>query len=133
VLSFEDLGRTARVTVRMEGSLPSELAVKEVMGIGVDLYPEAKGDSESEYQLFADGGSDGWRAYLETPAGFVRYPGDFHLEGNVVQFEVPWSSLGDRPPAAVTLFVDWGKPTLGGVITRTQDLAPDRGRAAVSR
>jgi hypothetical protein len=130
LLVVEDLGARARVTVRMAGALPATLASEEVMGIGVDFY--RTNATESEYQLFADGGSDGWRAYLQTPAGFVEYPGAFHLGGDTVQFEVPWSDLGGNPTGSAGAFVDWAKPTVAGVIARTQDLVPDRGRAPLS-
>ncbi|MEA3075456.1 MAG: hypothetical protein QOF60_364 [Actinomycetota bacterium] len=130
LFAVEDLGARARVTVRVGGALPAKLASEEVVGIGVDFY--RTNGTESEYQLFADGGSDGWRAYLQTPAGFVDYPGDFHLGGDTLQFEVAWSDLGGAPTGSVRAFVDWAKPTVAGVIQRTQDLAPDRDRAPLN-
>jgi hypothetical protein len=129
-LVVEDLGARARVTVRTAAALPATLAPEEVMGIGVDFF--RTNGTESDYQLFADGGSDGWRAFLQTPAGFVRYPGDFRLGDGTVQFEVAWSDLGGGPAGTVRAFVDWAKPTVGGVIQRTQDVAPDRERAPLS-
>jgi hypothetical protein len=129
LLTIEDLGDGARVTVRLAAALPAELADQEVIGIGVDFF--RSNSSESDYQLFADGGSDGWRAFLQTPEGFVRYPGAFRLTGDQLQFEVPWSSLGGAPTGSVRTFVDWGKPTLAGIVTRTQDLLPDRSTAAI--
>lgn len=127
LLVVEDLGVRARVTVKVASPLPKTLAEQEVMGVGVDFF--RSGDSESDYQLFADGGSDGWRAFLQTPEGFVAFPGDFRLSGDTLQFEVPWSSLGGPPSGSVSAFVDWGKPAVGGVVTRTQDLVPDTGKA----
>lgn len=129
VLTIEDLGEGARVTVRLGAALPGTLAEQEVMGIGVDFF--RTDNNESDYQLFADGGSDGWRAFLQTPEGFVRYPGEFRLSGDLLQFEVPWSSLGGAPTGSVRTFVDWGKPTITGIVTRSQDLLPDRNTAQI--
>ena len=130
LLVVEAVGQRARVTVQLAGAVPAALAEQEVVGIGVDFF--RSGASESDYQLFADGGSDGWRAFLQTPDGFIDYPGDFRLGGDTVQFEVPWSSLGGLPRGTVRLFVDWGKPTIAGLVTRTADSAPDRGQAPLS-
>lgn len=129
VLVVEDLGTRARVTVKVTSALPATLADQEVMGVGVDFF--RSGSTESDYQLFADGGSDGWRAFLQTPDGFVAFPGDFRLSADTIQFEVPWSSLGGPPTGSVRAFVDWGKPTVGGLITRTHDLVPDSGEVRI--
>jgi hypothetical protein len=105
------------------------------MGIGVDLYRTVT-QGESDYQLFADGGPDGWFAYLQTPKGFVRYPGSFALSGARLVLTVPWSSLGGRRSGRFSAFVDWtqgGRPgTLGGNAS-SQDLAPEVGTVAYGR
>ena len=113
--------------MRVAATMPSELRPEEVIGIGVDFF--RSGGAESDFQLFADGGSDGWRAFLQTPEGFVRYAGDFRVGGDSVQFEVRWADLGGPPAGHVSAFVDWGEPKLAGVVTRSQDLLPDRGRS----
>jgi hypothetical protein len=130
LLSVEDLGERVRVTVQVSATVPAKLKTEEVIGIGVDFF--RSGGTESDYQLFADGGSDGWRAFLETPDGFVRYPGSFRLGGDSVQFEVAWADLGGPPKGSISAFVDWGEPKVAGLITRTEDLLPDGGRAALT-
>lgn len=57
------------------------------MGIGVNLTPPNAADQGS--QLFADGESDGWYAYLQVGDHLVTYPGTFDLAGNSAIFEVP--------------------------------------------
>lgn len=132
---FEDDGRNARVTIRMRGALPAPTASRESLGLGVDLYSGAT-QTESDYQLFADGGPDGWFAYLQTPQGFVRYPGTFDVTGDHVAFTVPWSSLGDRSSGWFSSFADW---THGGTAAplggnrSSQDRAPASGSQAWSR
>lgn len=105
-VTVEDSGSRARVTVSMAGTLPSRTADGEVLGIGVDFYRKA-GQFESDYQLFADGGKDGWFAYLSTPKGFVKYPGTFALGGTALSFTVPWSSLGAPQSGRFKAFADW--------------------------
>jgi hypothetical protein len=103
---IEDGGGAARVTVRVDGPLPARGAAGEAFGIGVDFY-RSVGQQESDYQLFADGGPDGWFAYLHTPKGFARYPGTFTLLGGGLSFTVPWSSLGSLQSGQFSAFVDW--------------------------
>jgi hypothetical protein len=103
---IEDGGGQARVTVRVGGPLPPRAADGEAFGIGVDFY-RAAGQQESDYQLFADGGPDGWFAYLHTPKGFARYPGTFALLGDGLSFTVPWNSLGSLQSGQFSSFVDW--------------------------
>jgi hypothetical protein len=132
---IQDNGTSARVTVTMDGTLPAHPASRESLGIGVDLYARTT-QTEGDYQLFADGGPDGWFAYLETPRGFVRYPGTFALAGARLVFTVPWSSLGSRTSGAFSAFADWtqgGKAgTLGGNASSRDD-APALGSKAWSR
>lgn len=122
---LEDDGTRLRATVRMGGTVPVDPAPDETFGIGVDLY-DRSGELESDYQLFADGGVDGWFAYLSTPQGFVRYPGRFSLAGDQLVFTVPWSSVGGRKDGWTKAFSDWsgtGGGTLGGNAT-SNDRAP---------
>jgi len=132
---IEDDGTRARVTVTMGGALPAHPVSRESLGIGVDLYGRTT-QTESDYQLFADGGPDGWFAYLETPRGFVKYPGTFALSGARLVFTLPWSSLGSRTSGAFSSFADWtqgGKAgTLGGNASSRDD-APALGSKAWSR
>lgn len=115
-----------RVVVTVGGPLPSRLSDDEVMGIGVDLY--RPGDkAESDYQLFVDGEPDGWFAYLQTPRGFVRYPGAFALGGNRLVFTVPLSSVGSPTAGRFSAFVDWTGGT--GLVNSeaSSDYAPKDG------
>jgi len=105
-VTLADNGTSLRVTVVMNGALPTATATGESMGIGVDLYRPAAG-RESDYQLFADGESDGWFAYLDTPKGFVHYPGTFALGGSTLVFTVPWSSVGNPTNGRTSAFADW--------------------------
>jgi hypothetical protein len=122
---LEDDGTRLRATVRMGGAVPLRTATAEVLGVGVDLY-DRSGEFESDYQLFADGGDDGWFAYLSTPEGFVRYPGRFQITGDQLVFTVPWSAVGGRRDGWTKAFADWardGGGTLGGNAT-ANDRAP---------
>lgn len=117
-----------RFTIDLGAEVPAQLDTGEVMGLGVDLY--RSGGTESDYQLFADGGSDGWRAYLQTPEGFVQYPGSFRMGGTTIEFEVPWSSIGGEPPLEVSVFLDWSKERVA-LNASSSDRLPDRGRITV--
>lgn len=122
---LEDDGTRLRATVRLGGTVPARPAADETLGIGVDLY-DRSGELESDYQLFADGGADGWFAYLSTPSGFVRYPGRFSIADDSLVFTVPWSSVGGREDGWTKAFADWsgtGGGTLGDHAT-SNDRAP---------
>jgi len=118
-------GEAAIATVDFAGTLPAQLQDGEVMGVGLDIY--RNGAAESDYQLFADGGSDGWFAYLHTPEGLVKYPGSFSIGGDRMVFEVPWSALGGRPDGSFSSFLDWSGPGAVAVSPASQDFAPDSG------
>jgi hypothetical protein len=121
-------GTIARVSVVFAGDLPPALADGEVQGVGVDFY-RSEG-RESDYQLFADGGYKGWRAFLHTPDGVVSFPGAFRVGGSAMVFEVPWSALGGKKAAGLTVFSDWSqKRTLLNAVGN--DRAPNSGRATV--
>ena len=107
-----DNGASLRVTVVLDAALPRRAADGETFGIGVDLYHRGTG-RESDYQLFADGEPDGWFAYLDTPRGFVKYPGTFGLGGNRLVFTVPWSSVGNPSEGRFSGFVDWTRRSNG--------------------
>lgn len=116
---FSDDGASLRVTVTVGGPV-AKLADGEVIGLGVDVF--RTNDKESDYQLFADGEPDGWYAYLQTPSGFVKYPGTFAVEGPTVTFSLPWSAIGGRTAARTSVFLDW---TAGS--KASTDRAPDQG------
>lgn len=124
-VEMADDGTSLRVTVSMHGEVPAVLDDGEVMGVGVDLF---RSEGESDHQLFADGGTDGWRAFLQTPDGFVDYPGRFAVGGRSIVFQLPWSSVGGRAPFEVRAFVDWSRPQVV-VAESGGDRAPERGRA----
>jgi hypothetical protein len=128
-VTVDDAGDRIVVTVAMHGDIPSPVPAGEVMGVGFDVFRSE--ERESDYQLFADGGADGWFAYLQTPTGFVEYPGDFGVGGSRLVFSVPWSALGGRAPARFSVFVDWVKE---GTVRNTvgSDLVPDSGMASFS-
>src|SRR4051794_9866275 len=111
-VALADNGTNIRVTVIVAGDLPDRAAADETLGIGVDLYrPGTR--RESDYQLFADGEPDGWFAYLQTPRGFVRYPGSFALGGQQLVFTVPWRAVGNLTTGRVSSFVDWSRRSSG--------------------
>ena len=111
-VTLADNGVSLRVTVVLNAALPRQTATGETFGIGVDLYHRGSG-RESDYQLFADGEPDGWFAYLDTPRGFVQYPGTFGLGGNRIVFTVPWSSVGNPNDGRFSGFVDWTRRSNG--------------------
>lgn len=125
-MRIETEGDLLRVTVDVDGDIPTRLGEGEVAGLGVDLFSGA--GPESEHQLFADGGSDGWRAFLQTPEGFVAYPGSFGVGGQRLVFEVPWSAIGGGPrDLEVSLFLDWSKERIP-LNAQSFDRVPDQDR-----
>ncbi|HMC51314.1 MAG TPA: hypothetical protein VKI64_01050 [Acidimicrobiales bacterium] len=119
------VGSQVRVTVALGSALPARLPRDEVMGIGVDFFAGQTG--ESDYQLFAEGGPDGWYAYLQTPSGFVRYPGTFELGAGGLVFTVPASSLAALHDRRWSVFLDWSK-SAAVTSSAAADHAPDQGR-----
>lgn len=123
-MRMEENGTHARFTVEFAGAVPTVLAEGEVMGIGVDVY---RADGESDFQVFADGGSDGWRAFLQAGEKYVRYEGTFELGGNRLVFTVPWSAIGGKQAGSIAAFADWSAE--GALLNKAgQDKAPDRTR-----
>lgn len=129
-ITIEDDGERLRVRVEVREPFPTPLADGEVIGIGVDLLDH--GDGESAYQLFADGGADGWLAYLQTPDGFVSYPGEFRVGGAVVEFVVPWNAIGSPARGPFGGFLDWSRARLLSNAA-AGDRAPDGGTAGFDR
>jgi hypothetical protein len=126
-------GVDLRVTVGVDATLPRTVGSDEVMGIGVDLYPE-RTQRESDYQLFVDGQPEGWFAYLQTPRGFVRYPGTFALGGNRLVFTVPLSSVGAPTTGRFSAFVDWSRKADGLTGNKaSNDYAPTLGTKRYTR
>jgi len=132
-VTLADNGVSLRATVALDGPVPSTAAATDTLGIGVDLYRPGTA-RESDYQLFADGEPDGWFAYLDTPRGFVRYPGTFAIAGNQLVFTVPLSSVGSPRTGRVSTFADWSRRSSG--VTGNQssnDYAPTLGTTSYSR
>lgn len=129
-VTVEDDGRRARIRVEVAATLPTPPDDPEVIGLGVDLLEQDSG--ESAYQLFADGGSDGWFAYLQTPEGFVEYPGQFRVGGAVVEFVIPWEAIGSPTRGPFSGFLDWSRerPVANAAAS---DRAPDSGDASFDR
>jgi hypothetical protein len=127
-VAVDDNGATARFTVTVAGRLPASLPNGEVEGIGLDLF--RGGGNESDYQLFLDCG-DGWRAFLQTPRGFIAFPGTLTVRDQSLVVEVPWSSIGGRSSVGLSAFADWSRDgTL--VNDSSQDAAPNRGTSQVA-
>ena len=97
-----------RITLTLDGVAPARLAVREVQGVGIDFF--TTGGKESDHQVVLDGGDHGWRGYLQTPDGFVRFPGTLELDGPVVTVTLPWDAVGGRR-GTVSAFVDWSAGT----------------------
>ena len=126
-LTAVDLGEgdgMLEASVTLGSVVPGSLADREVEGVGIDLY--RSGSDESDYQVFLDGGRHGWRAFLQTPSGFVRFPGSFSLGGRTLRVAVPWRAVGGREKAEVSVFVDWstGVGRLSSDGTPRLDLLP---------
>jgi len=102
---FGERDGTLAISVTVGSDIPATLAEREVQGVGIDVFRSST--SESDYQVFLDGGRHGWRAFLQTPDGFVEFPGSFDLEGRTFSVSLPWSSLGGRRQAQVSVFADW--------------------------
>lgn len=130
-VTVEDGGGNARVTVVFRGDVPARLPAEETMGVGVDFFRSA-GQVESDYQLFADGQPEGWYAYLQTPEGFVRYPGRFGVGGRRLEFTVPWSALGGPSSGRFSAYADWTRDE-SPVNAFSEDHAPNLGTASFSR
>ena len=96
---------TLAVAVTVGAAVPARLDAGEVEGIGFDVFRSSS--DESDYQVFLDGGTNGWRAFLQGPDGFVDFPGYFGFASRTFHFSVPWKAVGGRRDADVSLFVDW--------------------------
>jgi hypothetical protein len=129
-LALQDSDRDLRILVGFDGSLPGRLEEREVMGIGVDLF---RGDtSESDYQVFLDGGDDGWFAYLQTPQGFVEFPGTFQQVRDGFVVTVPWRSLGDMRRGSASLFADYSDASRTPARS-SEDFLPEEDRLPFAR
>lgn len=123
-LVLEDNGATLRVTIDFAGTLPTVLGEDEVVGIGVDLLRED--DGESRYQLFVDGGSDGWYAYFQRQDGFMAFPGTFSLGDTRIVLTIPAEVIGNPVEGEWRSFLDWSGE---GLVLRpvAHDRAPEEG------
>jgi len=104
-VTFSEADGMLAATVTVDATVPAALADREVEGVGIDLFRSSS--DESDYQVFLDGGRHGWRAFLQTPDGFVDFPGTFTVRGRTLQVAVPWSAVGGREDAEASVFVDW--------------------------
>lgn len=104
-IEFSERGDELAIAVTVRAVVPGTLVEREVQGVGIDLF--RSGGDESDYQVFLDGGRHGWRAFLQTPDGFVDYPGSFAVEGRTFRAVVPWHAVGGREAAEASVFVDW--------------------------
>lgn len=101
-LELEEVGEDLRVTARFSGPLPAAPPEGEVPLMGIDI-------GDQGYQLFVEGGGGAWAAYLDTPDGFVEYPGTFELAGRAMVLQVPFNALGSPTRAPVRAFVEWSR------------------------
>ena len=120
--------RTMRFVVDVGGDLPAALDAAEVQGVGVDLFRGL--GLESAYQVFVDGGSDGWRAFFQRGTEFVAYPGTFRLGGGRLELVVPLEAFTDGAPERVSAFADWSRRTDAGT-RNAEDLLPELGSVAI--
>ena len=104
-IEFSERGDELAIAVTLRAVVPGTMAEREVQGVGIDLFRSS--GEESDYQVFLDGGRHGWRAFLQTPDGFVDYPGTFAVEGRTLRAVVPWHAVGGREEAEASVFVDW--------------------------
>ncbi len=104
-IEFSERGDELAIAVTVRAVVPGTLADREVQGLGIDLFRSS--GEESDYQVFLDGGGHGWRAFLQTPDGFVDFPGTFAVEGRTLRVVVPWHAVGGREEAEASVFVDW--------------------------
>jgi hypothetical protein len=130
-VTIQSVGADARFVVQLASAPPDPPPPTETIGVGIDIY--LGGGAESDYQLFADGSSPQWTAYLQGPKGFVDYPGTFRIGGGQLVFEVPWSAFGDIRAGTFSAFVDWTQDQPVGPPRAGHDRAPDTGRAALAR
>lgn len=123
-IAFRESDGRLAVSVDVGSVVPGRLAAHEVEGVGIDFYRSSS--DESDYQVYLDGGSGGWRAFLQTPRGFVDFPGTFSLHGRTLDVVIPWSAVGGREAAEVGAFADWsaggGRSSSDG--TQRTDLLP---------
>lgn len=120
--------RSMRFVVDMDGDLPAALAAGEVQGVGIDLFRGLT--LESTYQVYVDGGSDGWRAFFQHGTEFVAYPGTFRLGGRRLEFVVPLDAFTGGAPERVSAFADWSRDTQAGK-RHAEDLLPELGSVAI--
>lgn len=115
-LELVEIGNDLRVTVRFEGQLPSRPPEGEVPLVGINI-------GDDGYQLFVEGGGESWAAYLDTPDGFVAYPGTFQLAGRALVLQVPFNAVGSPTRAPVRTFVEWSRDsgTLGVLNPASED------------
>lgn len=122
--------RTMRLVVDVGGDLPAVLATAEVEGLGVDLYRGL--GLESAYQVFVDGGSDGWRAFFQVGSDFVQFPGTFRLGGGRLELVVSLSAFSAGEPERASAFADWSRRTDAGA-RNSEDLLPELGTVTLAR
>lgn len=117
VVELVELGNDLRVTLRFSGPLPPAPPAGEVPLVGVDIGDEG-------YQLFVEGGGEAWNAYLDTPGGFVPFPGTFELAGRAMVLQVPFNAVGSPTRAPVRVFAEWSRDS--GVIGALNPSSEDR-------
>lgn len=116
-LELVEVGNDLRVTLRFGGQLPAAPPEGEVPLIAVDI-------GDDGYQLFVEGGGESWAAYLDTPQGFVAYPGTFELAGSAIVLQVPFNAVGSPTRAPVRAWVEWSRDS--GVIGALNPTSEDR-------
>jgi hypothetical protein len=127
-VELRSTGSTLVAYVTFAAPLPARLPEGEVEGVGVDIFTRSAPPDQSDWQLFADGGPDGWFGYLDGPDGAVDLPGSLVIDGATLRFEIGWTELGGPTAGSFSCFADWvrdGTP----LNTVSEDHAPQGGSA----
>jgi len=105
-------GRTLRLTLRVDG--PIDETLPEGTDMTVNFRLDLRGDDD--YQIYAVGGREGWRA---DPANSGRFPGRFLISGDRFVFELPWSALGGPARLRWEAETAWTR-TPSGLLAQTE-------------
>lgn len=82
--------------------------------------------------LYAEGGPQGWKAYLVRNKTSALPPGAFSLNGTEMHWSVPWAELGNPTRIDWGLHLSWTRTTLLKV-DYAFDSAPDSGMERLRR
>ena len=69
---------------------------------------------------------------MQTPRGFVEFPGTFALDRELIVITVPWSSIGNIERGEASVFVDRSDASTEPV-RYSEDFLPESDRIAFTR